>query len=163
MHRLTTDLSRLIARDLAGFQREVAAFPDDETLWQTVAGVTNSAGNLACHVAGNLQHFIGAGLGHTGYVRDRDYEFSRRSGTRAEVIAELQRASDAVERTLAALTDEICDGMYPAELPRGLRVQTRFFLLQLAIHAGFHLGQAGYLRRAITGDTTSTGPVPIIP
>lgn len=162
MDSLTTDVSRVLVRDLAGFQREVGAFPDDETLWQVVPGVTNSAGNLAWHVAGNLQHFIGAGLGRTGYVRNREFEFARRSGTRAEVIDELQRASDVVARVLAALPDDVRDGMYPADVPRGLRVPTRFFILQLAIHAGFHLGQASYLRRILTGDATSTGPVPII-
>jgi hypothetical protein len=47
-------------------------------------------------VAGNLQHFIGSVLGNTGYVRDRAAEFARRSGNRAEVIAELTRARQVV-------------------------------------------------------------------
>jgi hypothetical protein len=36
-------------------------------------------------------------------------------------------------------------------------------LLHLCTHAGFHLGQAGYLRRVITGDATSSGPIPLGP
>ena len=47
-------------------------FPDDETVWRTLPGVPNSAGNLALHVAGNLQHFVGAVLGGSAYVRDED-------------------------------------------------------------------------------------------
>ena len=66
-----------------------------------------------------------------------------------------------VERVLATLPAATLDGVYPVELPGGLRVATRIFLLQLAVHAAFHLGQAGYLRRAITGDATSTGPIPL--
>jgi len=161
MDAFAADVAKLLARDLAGFQREVAAFPDDETLWQTVPGLSNSAGNLAWHVAGNLQAFIGAVLGNSGYVRNRELEFSRRTGTRAETIEELQRAAAAVERALAQLTPEALDADYPAPLPRDLRIRTGFFLMQLCVHAGFHLGQAGYARRALTGDTTSTGPVPL--
>jgi len=41
------------------------------------------------------------------------------------------------------------------------RIQTLKFLLHLCAHASFHLGQAGYLRRALTGDTRSAGPVPL--
>ena len=162
MDTVAADVARLLAREIAGFQREIAAYPDDATLWQTVPGVGNSTGNLAWHVAGNLQHFIGAVLGQTGYVRNRDLEFSRRSGTRDEAIAELDRASAVVTRVLAAVPADVLDAEFPITLPNGLRIRTSFFLLQLAVHAGFHLGQAGYLRRALTGSATSTGPVPLV-
>ena len=46
------------------------------TLWQTMPGLTNTAGNLALHVAGNLQHYVGTELGNTAYKRDRNLEFS---------------------------------------------------------------------------------------
>src|SRR6186713_2326213 len=71
-------IAALLQRELAGFEREIGLFPDDETLWRTMPGVPNSAGNLALHVAGNLQHFVGAVLGGSAYVRDRNGEFSRR-------------------------------------------------------------------------------------
>lgn len=69
----------VLVRELEAFCREVEAFPDDERLWQTLPGITNACGNLARHVAGNLQHFVGARLGGTGYVRHREAEFSQRS------------------------------------------------------------------------------------
>lgn len=161
MDALASDVSRLILRDIEGFTREIAAFADDETLWQTVPGVPNAAGNLAWHVAGNLQAFIGAVLGQSGYVRNRELEFSRRSGTRAETIEELARAATVVERVLAGLTTDVLDAEFPAHLPNGMRPRTRFFLMQLSVHAGFHLGQASYLRRTLSGDATSTGPIPL--
>ena len=77
---LMHDFSLILARELDGMAREIQAFPDDESVWQTAPGVTNAAGNLALHLAGNVQHFIGALLGRTGYVRDREAEFGRRSG-----------------------------------------------------------------------------------
>jgi len=94
------DIATMLLRELEGFQREVALFPDDESVWNTLPGLTNSAGNLAVHVAGNLQHYVGAILGRTGYRRNRDAEFARRSGTRAEIISELRLASNVVRDVL---------------------------------------------------------------
>ena len=54
---------RLVLRDLAALQREVTAYPDDESLWRVAPGITNSGGTLALHLAGNLRGFIGSVLG----------------------------------------------------------------------------------------------------
>ena len=48
----------------------------DQQLWQKPVDPGNSAGHLILHLTGNLNHFIGAQLGHTGYVRDREREFT---------------------------------------------------------------------------------------
>lgn len=77
-------LQTLLVRELNGFAKEIEMFPDDELMWTAMPGVTNSAANLAWHVCGNLQHFVGTVLGGTGYVRNREAEFGRRSGSRAE-------------------------------------------------------------------------------
>ena len=156
MTPLAADLLPLFRRDLRCLIREVALFPDDETLWRTLPGLANSAGNVALHVAGNLQHFLGAGLGSTGYVRQREREFAQREGSRAAVIADLEAAIAAVEAGLAALTPETEAGIFPAPVGPH-RPPTRLFLVHLAAHLAFHLGQAGYLRRALTGEATSAG------
>ena len=62
---LAGHMSDLLVRELEGLRREIALFPDDASIWRTVPGVTNSAANLALHVAGNLQHFVGRVLGGT--------------------------------------------------------------------------------------------------
>ena len=70
--------SAVLRRDLAAVRRSVEAYPDDESLWAERSGFPNSGGTLALHVAGNIRHFVGAVLGGSGYLRDRDAEFSRR-------------------------------------------------------------------------------------
>src|SRR5688572_11112393 len=110
---LVESLRVMLVRELNTFVREIEMFPDDELMWTTVPGVTNSAANLALHVAGNLQHFIGAVLGRTGYERDRAVELGQRSGTKAEVIAGLQRAIDVVNRVLPAVSDEMLTQDFP--------------------------------------------------
>ena len=149
-------------RELEGFKRELALFPDDETIWRTAPGIANSAANLALHLAGNLQYFIGSVLGGTGFIRNREAEFGRRSGARDEIYRELDAAIAVVRRVLPALPAETLAGEFP-ELVMGSRFRTSTFLVHLCAHAGFHLGQAGYLRRVVMGDTTSSGPIPLQP
>lgn len=149
------DLLVLFRRDLRCFAREVALFPDDATLWRTLPGIANSAGNLALHVAGNLRHFGGTVVGRTGYVRDRDREFALREGTRAMLIAELKAAAIEVEVGLKALTAETLSAPYPLAVG-GIHPATGRWLVHLVAHLAFHLGQAGYLRRALTGEAGAT-------
>lgn len=146
------NIARLLVRELKGFQREILLFPDDATVWATLPGITNSAGNLALHLAGNLRDFVGRALGSVPYVRDRDDEFGRRAGSREEVVAALEAAIRAVEQTPL----DHLEGEFP-ERPGGYRLEMRLFLLHLCTHAAYHLGQAGYLRRALTGDTRTSG------
>jgi hypothetical protein len=159
MNDLAANLKTLLVRELNAFSRELDLFPDDETVWKAAPGVTNSAANLALHVAGNLQHFVGAGLGKTGYVRNRELEFSRSSGTRVEIKQEIEAAIRAVESVLPSVTDEVMAKAYPLVLVEGKQISTGLFLQQLCSHASFHLGQAGYLRRLLTGDARSAGPM----
>jgi uncharacterized damage-inducible protein DinB len=151
------DVGALLRRDLEGLEREVALFPDDTLLWATVAGITNSAGNLALHVAGNLQHFIGHEMGGLPYQRDRDAEFGRRHGSRAEVGDEVRRALAAVTTVLPRLTAETLAAGFDAHA--GVSVTTQRFLLHLCTHTAFHVGQVGYLRRMLTGESRSTNTV----
>lgn len=162
MNQAAHDMTLAMVRELEGLKREVLLFPDDASVWKTVPGITNSAGNLALHVAGNLQYFIGGVLGGTGYVRNRELEFGRRDGTRAGIAAELDAAIRVVRDVLPGVSRETFDAPFP-ETVMGLPFRTGMFLLHLSGHAAFHLGQAGYLRRAITGDPTSSGPIPLQP
>jgi len=156
------DFALSLVRELEGFKRELALFPDDESVWTTLPGVTNSAGTLALHLSGNLQHFIGAVLGGTGYVRNRELEFGQRSGPRENIYAELDAAIAVVRKVLPGMSDEKLDADFP-EAVMGSKFRTGTFLVHLCSHAGFHLGQAGYLRRIVTRDSTSSGPVPLGP
>jgi hypothetical protein len=158
----SADIATILVRELEAFAREVSMFHDDLSLWTTVPGVANSAGNLALHVAGNLRHFVGAILGGDGYVRNREAEFGRRSGTREEVASELERTAEIVRKTLGEFPETRLSEDFP-ELIMGMRVRTGLFLLHLCAHAGFHLGQAGYLRRMVTGESVSSGPLPLKP
>jgi hypothetical protein len=159
---IAADVALLLTREVDGIAREIEAFPDDASIWQISPGVTNAAGNLALHVAGNLQHFVGAMLGQTGYVRNREREFAQRSGTRREVVEEMLRARAIVAQVMPSLPAAALETMLEAQsLPGPIPAQR--LLMHMCAHAGFHLGQIGYLRRILTGENRSVGPLPVAP
>jgi uncharacterized damage-inducible protein DinB len=153
-------LELLITRELRAFRRELDAYPDDASVWRVIPGVPNTGGTLALHVAGNIQHFIGAIVGRDGYVRDRDAEFARRDVPRAELIAGLDAAIRAVERTFSSASDDLMQGAYPEPIATRT-VAAADFLVHLVAHLAYHLGQIDYHRRAVTGDTRGIDAVSV--
>lgn len=146
----------MLVRDLRSLEREIDAYPDDESLWLTPPGISNPAGNLALHLAGNLRHFVGATLGDTGYVRNRDAEFGDRGQSREKLRAEIRAAVAEVDKTLADLDDAKMESVFP--LPVGQsqkRVLTGDFLVHLAVHFTYHLGQLDYHRRLLTSGASA--------
>ena len=151
-------LTAIVLRDLATVRREVEAYEHERDLWRPLPGLGNCGGTLVLHIAGNLQHFFGARLGGTGYVRQRDAEFARRDVPRAELLAEVDAARRAVERGMAQLTDEQLAAPFP-EAIGGFTVQTGDFLSHLAGHLAFHLGQLDAHRRVVTGNPKGVAAV----
>lgn len=155
-----SDLSRLLGRELATLRDELLAYPDDASVWALPTGAPNSAGTLTLHLAGNLRYFVGAQLGATGYVRDRDAEFAQRNVPRDELLQLVERTADEVTRTLAALDPAVLAETYPLEVG-GLRLETQRFLFHLEAHFAYHLGQIDYHRRVVTGHSRSVGALPL--
>lgn len=155
-----TELKTILTRDLRGVKREIEAYPDDASLWRVIPGTPNTGGTLALHLAGNIQHFFGAILGRTGYVRNRDAEFARRDVPRSELLAEVDAAIASVEHTLGGLDDAALRKPYPEPIAKRT-VSTATFTLHLATHLGYHLGQIDYHRRAVTGDAKGIDAVSV--
>lgn len=148
----------LLSRELRGFVAELELFADEELIWKTAPGISNSVGNLALHVCGGLQHYIGAVLGGTSYVRDRPLEFSAREVPRASLLAEIERTLEVVQSVLPGLSEEVLAAPFLETLD-GIRPPTGLFLFHLSCHLSHHLGQAGYLRRILTGENRSSGTI----
>ncbi len=151
-------LRRIFLRDIDTLRREVDLYPDDESLWREVPGLPNPGGTLILHLAGNLRHFIGALLGHSGYVRDRPAEFSTRGTSRQELLRLIAAAHDEVDGALTRLDPAVLEDPYPETL-RGQHYPVHLFLLQLAVHLTYHTGQLDYHRRMVTGDRASADAV----
>lgn len=145
---LTDIIGQLITRDLKKLKEELDLYSNESSLWKTVDGISNSGGNLSLHLVGNLRHFFGAVLGGTGYVRDRDLEFSAKGVSRAEILSGIDEALADVKLTLETLSDDALAKTYPIEV-FGHPMTTGFFLTHLATHLTYHLGQVNYHRRLV--------------
>jgi hypothetical protein len=148
----------ILDRDLRALRREIEAYPDEDSLWLTPAGVSNSAGTLALHLAGNVQHYLGARLGGTGYVRDRPAEFARRHVPRAEIVQEIEAARKSLAAAQSRLTGSDLTEDFP-EVIGNLQFETGDYLIHLVSHFTFHLGQLDYHRRMVTGQTEGINAV----
>jgi hypothetical protein len=155
---IASSLTLIITRDLAATRREVAAYPEEALLWVAVPGLPNSGGVLTRHICGNLQHFIGTALGGSDYRRNREAEFTGAPDSRAWLLSEIDRATRSIGETLPRLTQAQLDAEYPLPIADH-RVETGRFLMHLAVHLGFHLGQLDYHRRVVTGQGASASPM----
>jgi uncharacterized damage-inducible protein DinB len=143
-------LLKILERDLEKLRQEIEAYPDEESVWSVLPGTSNSAGNLCLHLAGNLQHFIGAVLGGSGYLRDREAEFSTRYLPKDRLLKEVDAARSEVVRTLSGLDPDQLAERYPVEV-FGHPMTMEYFLIHLTAHLNYHLGQVNYHRRLLAG------------
>ena len=145
---LKETLSRIFERDLNRLLTEINLYKDEDKLWVVKEGISNSAGNLCLHLLGNLNHFIGATLGHTGYVRYRDDEFSLKHIPRQDLSINIGNCILIVKNTLKGLPEEDLEKDFPLEV-FGKKDSTEFILVHLATHLTYHLGQINYHRRLL--------------
>jgi len=138
----------IFERDLLKLKEEVGLYSNEETLWIVREEISNSAGNLCLHLIGNLNHFIGAVLGHTGYVRNRENEFTLRHTSRKDLLVMLDTTLAVVKNTLTQLNESDFQADFPVE-KHGKIVKTDFMLMHLLTHFNYHLGQINYHRRLI--------------
>jgi uncharacterized damage-inducible protein DinB len=115
-------------------------------LWRIAGDVKNSSGNLCLHIIGNLQHFIGAIIGETGYIRDREAEFSTTAVSRDSLLSALLETKEIVIDSLQKLDRKKLQEIYPIDV-FGEKMSYEFFMIHLIGHLNYHLGQINYIRR----------------
>ena len=142
------------ARELGRLATLIESFHDDGGLWIVTGKAKNPPGTLALHLAGNVEHYIGAILGGTGYVRNREAEFADRAVAKEEILRRVESAKEVAVRTLEALDDDALAKIYPAPTGANLGIRegatTRHFLIHLTWHLGWHLGQIHYHKELLS-------------
>ncbi len=145
---ITKVLNSIIKRELLKLKIEIESYKDESNLWRIEKNIANSGGNLCLHLIGNLNTYIGAILGQTGYIRDRDAEFSLKDVPRKELIQKIEDTILMIDQVLPKLTEEQLEKDYPIIVLKE-STSTEFFLVHLATHLTYHLGQINYHRRLI--------------
>lgn len=144
----TKNLTTIFKLNLEKLQDEIGLFQSEENIWIVPTGVANSAGNLCLHLIGNLNHFIGAGIGHTGYVRHRDAEFADKDVPRQQLLVMINDCVSMIEETLSGVDANDLEKISSKSTP-GREMTNGYLLLHLLAHLNYHLGQINYLRRLI--------------
>lgn len=135
-------------RDLNKLKEEIESYHNEENLWRIDENISNSAGNLCLHLVGNLKTYIGAELGKTGYIRERDLEFSQKNIPRTDLLRAIEETKEIVSNTLSQLTNEDLEKEYT--LVKNYPFKTTYHLLiHLTVHLSYHLGQINYHRRLL--------------
>lgn len=145
---LTDTLQQFFERDLNKLKQEIATYTNEKSLWEIDKNIANSGGNLCLHLIGNLNWFIGATFGKTGYVRNRELEFSQKNVPRQELIRMIDETIPVVKKGLEALTEEDLRADYPI-IVFEKATTTEQFLVHLTTHLSYHLGQINYHRRLL--------------
>lgn len=126
--------------------KEIAKGLSEEQLWKKPLEPGNSVGHLILHLTGNLNHFVGAQLGKTGYVRDREKEFvDENHPAKPDLLAGLDKAVATFRRVVSILEAEELEAPHPEE---------RFgpvlnALVHLISHFALHRGQMTYIARLV--------------
>ena len=146
---ITPVLIQIFERDLNNVTQELSLYSDDASIWELKDGLPVTGGNLCLHIAGNLQHFIGTVLGDTGYVRNKNAEFSAKNIiSRQKLIDLINETKTVVRDTLEQVTKKELEKPYPQQV-LDEPVTTEFFLLHLVTHLNYHFGQINFHRKLV--------------
>jgi hypothetical protein len=145
---LTQTLQALFNRDLIKLKEELELYQNEANIWHIDRDILNSAGNLCLHLVGNLNTYIGGVLGHSGYNRNRPEEFLSKHIPKNELISKIKQTIAVIDATLPLITDTQMQSEYPQEVNGG-KLTTGYFLVHLAMHLSYHLGQVNYHRRLL--------------
>ncbi|RTY82129.1 DUF1572 domain-containing protein [Flavobacterium sp. LS1P28] len=145
---LIDTLKMLFIRDLNILKSEIESYENESDIWKTQKGIANSAGNLCLHIIGNLNTYIGAQYGKTGYIRNRPLEFSLKDISRAELVSKIEETIVILVNALNTLSEEDLKMEYPLLVLKN-KTSTEFILLHLTTHLAYHLGQINYHRRLL--------------
>jgi len=142
--------AELFERELLKLKDELIKFKDENNIWQGANGITNTAGTLTLHLLGNLNFTVGTQLGGTGYVRNREQEFSLTGVPREKLVSDIEKTIEVVKFSLENVDQAKLDETYTLEFvgPKS----TGWYLTFFYGHFTYHLGQINYLRRILEAE-----------
>jgi uncharacterized damage-inducible protein DinB len=149
------DLANTVASGFANHFENIAAklhkwvkpLTNDQ-IWRNPFSYGNSVGHLVLHLTGNLSYYIGAQIAGSGYVRNRDREFTESvRPSKEETLIAFDHAIQLVVATIRKQSATDWSAEYSGELSKE---KNRFaVLLRCAAHADHHLGQIIYLSKEL--------------
>jgi uncharacterized damage-inducible protein DinB len=131
---------------LAEAVRQFVGELTDEQLWTKPVDPGNSVGHLVLHLTGNLSHFVGAQIGGTSYVRDREREFTETTLPTRQVLL---TSFDATIATVCRVVEGLDAARLCAPHPEARFGTVLGTLLRVTTHFALHRGQMSYIVRLV--------------
>jgi uncharacterized damage-inducible protein DinB len=152
MSQLSDNLREAFASEYRARAAEVRKWVDplsDEQFWRNPFTHGNSVGHLVLHLTGNLSYYIGARIANSGYIRNRDLEFTEsRRLPKAEAIRKFDDTIALVIATIEKQSESEWTAPYSAERDSTSKNRLDIFL-RCASHLYHHIGQIIYLAREL--------------
>jgi uncharacterized damage-inducible protein DinB len=154
---MSTDLTAIakaaLVEELEKLRDEVRTLAEplsEREFWAKPLDPGNSVGHLVLHLSGNLNHFVGAQMGGTGYVRQREREFTETQvPAKAEAMTKLDDAVATFRRVVSTLTAEQLASPHPEDRLGGVM----HALTHLVAHFALHRGQMSYIARLVKSES----------
>ncbi|MDD2791664.1 MAG: DUF1572 family protein [Sediminibacterium sp.] len=139
---------RIFEAELIKLKTEIGLYKNESNLWIINGEIKNSAGNLCLHITGSLNYLIGAALGKSTILRQKDEEFRLKNVSKSELIKCIDSAIETVKQNLPGLSNHDLSMDYP--LPFGGNTEkVGLVIIYLISHVSYHLGQINYHRRIL--------------
>lgn len=145
---MQNDFITFISRGIEAVIAELQQYKTDTDVWLVAGEIKNSAGTLALHLNGSLNHFIGAVMANNGYVRNREAEFADRNIPREKIIASLNNTKTICAEFISKQHPAFFEATFPFTT-FGDNRSNHYVLLQMVAHLQYHLGQINYHRRLV--------------
>jgi uncharacterized damage-inducible protein DinB len=153
MSQLSVAISTALAQGYRDWASDLHKWVDaltDDQFWRNPFPFGNSIGHLLLHLIGNLSYYIGAQVARTGYIRNRDLEFTEaHRPTKSEVLRNFDAAIAMVIAAIEQQSEADWTAVYTAEREPEARDRFTIFL-RCASHLYHHVGQINYLSRELT-------------
>jgi len=122
----------------------------EEQFWRNPFQFGNSVGHLVLHLTGNLSYYIGSQVAKTGYIRNREQEFTEaRRPSKSQVLSKFDETIAMVIASIESQSEADWTVAYTAEREPEARDRFTAFL-RCASHLNHHIGQIIYLSRELT-------------
>jgi hypothetical protein len=141
-------LKTLFNRDLNRLKVEIDSYQNESKIWYIDETISNSAGNLYLHLIGNLSTYIGAQIGKSNYIRNRELEFSDKFVPKTILITQIDTIITIINDALDQLSDEDLKHEHPYLVFEN-KTSVAYLLIHLTTHLTYHLGQINYHRRLL--------------
>ncbi|MBK7108535.1 MAG: DUF1572 family protein [Chitinophagales bacterium] len=145
---MNSDFTTILGNGINSIITELQQYENETDIWNIEGEIKNSAGNLAFHLTGSINYFIGAVMANNGYVRNRDAEFSDKNISREKMISELNTTKTMMEEFISKQDVDFYNAIFPLQT-FGENRSNHYALMIIAVHLNYHLGQINYHRRLI--------------